>query len=129
MIGTASSVLLEAMGRQRPVATLDFRGVPLFYATGWRIEAGTDLRETFSEMLGEDGDAMAAQTVSLRDNLASRDFYSICDEIREGKLLPHPRRFDADDDAFEWELQRASRVSSAFRGRGGEASQGKAVRG
>ncbi len=67
VIGTPSSVLLEAMQHDRPTATLVFRDSPLLYPTGWLLGGFADWRASFRSMLARDPERMALQQESLRD--------------------------------------------------------------
>lgn len=107
VIGTPSSVLLEAMVRDRPTATLDFRGTPRFYETGWRIDPTSNVAETLRSLLAGGAVGMAQQHSSIRENVSDQDFYAICDGVLAGELLREPRRFDREDEAFEAALARS----------------------
>ena len=101
VIGTPSSVLLEAMHQNRPTGTLLFRDSPLLYQTGWLIGCNQAWHETFESMLGHDSKRMDFQRQSLRENLSERDFFEYCDQIARGENLAAPRPIDAIDLEFE----------------------------
>ena len=101
IIGTPSSVLLEAMHHNRPTATLVFRDSPLQYATGWLIGGFSDWGATFASMLAHDPDRMALQREALRGNLSDVDFFEQVEAIVQGDQLDAPRPLDAPDLDFE----------------------------
>ena len=101
VIGTPSSVLLEAMQHRRPTGTLMFRDSPLFYQTGWLLGCNTDWRSSFESMLAHDPARIDLQRKTLRDNLSEEDFFAHCERIAEGTLLPRVRPLDGADLEFE----------------------------
>jgi hypothetical protein len=101
VIGTSSSVLLEAMHHEKPTAVLDFRGTPLFYRGGWQLDRRTAWAACFSSMLEAPPSRMKAQRESLRANLSDRDFFSVCHRVDRGEFLLSPRPFDTRDLAVE----------------------------
>lgn len=101
VIGTPSSVLLEAMHHDRPTATLVHRDSPLLYPTGWLLGGFTDWPASFRTMLDRDPDRMALQRQSLRENLSDRDFFEQAEAIARGERLSAPRPLDELDLAFE----------------------------
>ena len=106
VIGTPSSVLLEAMHHDRPTATLVYRDSPLLYPTGWLLGGFTDWRASFRSMLDRDPDRMTLQQQSLRENLSDRDFFEQTEAIARGEWLTAPRPLDERDLAFENQLLR-----------------------
>lgn len=106
LIGTPSSVLLEAMHHDRPTATLLFRDGPLFYSTGWLLGGFSDWRVSFAAMLARDPDRMALQRKSVRENLSELDFHEQLEGLLGGNALPTPRPFDALDLEFENQVLR-----------------------
>ena len=106
VIGTPSSVLLEAMHHDRPTATLVYRDSPLLYPTGWLLGGFTDWRASFRSMLDRDPDRMALQQQSLRENLSDRDFFEQTEAIARGEWLTAPRPLDERDLAFENQVLR-----------------------
>lgn len=114
VIGTPSSVLLEAMVHGRPTATLAFRDSPPFYSTGWLIGGFGDWNATFASMLARDPERMALQADSLRENLAEQDLYSALDALAQGDRLRTPRPIDPLDVEFE---NRVLRRIAGWRGR------------
>jgi hypothetical protein len=101
VIGTPSSVLLEAMQHDKPTGLLMFRDDPLFYQTGWLLGCSHDWRTSFASMLGRDPNRMELQQQSLRENLSDQDFFTHCRKISDGELLSAPRPLDALDLEFE----------------------------
>ena len=114
VIGTPSSVLLEAMHHDRPTATLVFRDSPLLYATGWILGGFSDPEATFASMLARDPDRMALQREALRENLSGADFFEQVEAIVRGDRLAAPRPLDALDLEFE---NRVLRQLVGFRAR------------
>lgn len=106
VIGTPSSVLLEAMQHGKPVGQLMFRDTPLFYQSGWLLGCNQDWEATLTSMLHMDPDRMDSQFRTLRENLSEEDFFSHCGEVASGKQLESPRSFDTLDLEFENELFR-----------------------
>ena len=113
VIGTPSSVLLEAMHHRKPTATLLFRPHPLFYQTGWQIDpqdiAATDL----SAMLRRDETGMRIQDQTLAQNLSNQDFYAngLAGPILERMRTPRP--LDEADLAFEYHVRESEKRSEA----------------
>jgi hypothetical protein len=107
VIGTSSSVLLEAMRLGRPTGQLIFRDSPLFYQSGWLLGCNTNWTESFSAMVAGNPDRMSRQRRTLEENLSDTDFYSLCREVAEGRMLESPRPIDLADAEFENELFRA----------------------
>jgi len=101
VIGTPSSVLLEAMQHGKPTGTLIFRDTPLFYQTGWLLGGKSDWRASLESMLRREPERMEFQARSLRENLSEQDFFAYCDRIRAGQTLARPRPLDAADLEFE----------------------------
>jgi hypothetical protein len=101
VLGTPSSVLLEAMQHDRPTGLLMFRDSPLFYQTGWLLGCEADWEPSLRSMLERDPDRMAAQHETLRTNLSDQDFFEHCEAIASGDVLSEPRLLDAADLAFE----------------------------
>jgi len=101
VIGTPSSVLLEAMHHERPTATLVFRDGPLLYPTGWLFGGFTDWRAGFASMLARTPERMALQREVLRDQLSDRDFFEGASAIARDEWLETPRPLDALDLEFE----------------------------
>ncbi|HKK51120.1 MAG TPA: hypothetical protein VKA74_06015 [Myxococcota bacterium] len=97
VIGTPSSVLLEAMQHDKPTATLMFRDSPLFYQTGWLLGCTTDWAPSLESMLARDPKRLDWQRQVLRENLSKSDFFAHCDRIRAGELLTRPRPIDPAD--------------------------------
>ena len=106
VIGTPSSVLLEAMHHDRPTATLVFRDSPLLYATGWILGGFSDPKTTFASMLARDPDRMALQREALREHLSDADFFEQVEAIVRGDRLAAPRALDALDLEFENQVLR-----------------------
>jgi hypothetical protein len=106
VIGTPSSVLLEAMRHGKPTGQLMFRDSPLFYQAGWLLGCNEDWKTSFASMLARDRDRMDFQLRTLRDNLSEEDFFSHCQKIASAKQLESPRPFDALDLEFENKLFR-----------------------
>ncbi len=120
VIGTPSSVLLEAMLHNKPTATLLFRSHPLFYETGWQIEPNAPFAKGFTEMLQRNEARLHVQAESLQQNLSHKDFY------RDGLLgsaienLTAPRPLDEADLEFEhrvltWEERHEARLATRVR--------------
>jgi len=101
VIGTPSSVLLEAMQHGRPTGTLIFRDTPLFYQTGWLLGGSSDWHASLESMLRREPERMAFQSRVLRENVSDEDFFAHCDRIRDGAMLVSPRPLDAADLEFE----------------------------
>jgi hypothetical protein len=101
VIGTPSSVLLEAMQHGKPTGTLIFRDTPLFYQTGWLLGGTSDWRSSLESMLSREPERMEFQTRVLRENLSDHDFFAHCDRIRDEEVLTRPRPIDAADIEFE----------------------------
>jgi hypothetical protein len=101
VIGTPSSVLLEAMHHERPTATLVFRDGPLLYPTGWLLGGFTDWTTSFASMLARDPERMQVQAQSLRENLSADDFHAQAEALFAGGRLVAPRPLDEVDLAFE----------------------------
>jgi hypothetical protein len=101
VIGTPSSVLLEAMHHDRPTATLVFRDAPLLYSTGWLLGGFTDWGASLRSMLDRDPSRLQLQQQSLRENLSAEDFHGQLDELVRRERLPAPRPLDERDLAFE----------------------------
>ncbi len=101
VIGTPSSVLLEAMHHDRPTATLVFRDSPLFDRTGWLLGGFADWEASFAAMLARDPARMAFQRDALRESLSERDFYEQLRDLVDGDALEAPRPLDARDLEFE----------------------------
>ncbi len=106
VIGTPSSVLLEAMQQGKPTAQLMFRDSPLFYQSGWLLGCNEDWKTSFESMLAANPERMESQARTLTENLSHDDFFSHCEEFGPGKRLESPRPFDDLDLAFEVELLR-----------------------
>jgi len=106
VIGTPSSVLLEAMHHDHPTATLLFRDGPLFYSTGWLLGGFSDWRTSFASMLARDPDRMALQRRSVRENLSELDFHEQIEDFMQGDVLRVPRPLDALDLEFENQVLR-----------------------
>ncbi len=105
VVGTSSSLLLEAMRWERPTATLLFRDSPLFYQTGWLLGPVSNWNRSLESMLARDARRMAFQQFSLRENLSEEDFFDHCRRIAAGTLLDRPRPLDECDRAFERRLR------------------------
>jgi hypothetical protein len=101
VLGTPSSVILEAMQHDRPTGLLMFRSSPLFYQSGWLLGFQADWEPAFRSMLARDPERMALQRETLRANLSQQDFFEHCERIAAGERLVGPRPFDAEDLAFE----------------------------
>lgn len=101
VVGTPSSVLLEAMHHDRPTATLVFRDGPLFDRTGWLLGGFADWETSFASMLARDPARMAIQRDALQESLSEQDFFEQLDALVEGDRLARPRPLDALDLAFE----------------------------
>jgi hypothetical protein len=101
VIGTPSSVLLEAMQHDKPTGLLMFRDSPLFYQTGWLLGCSDDWGTSFVSMLGRDPNRMQRQQQSLRENISDQDFFTHCKKISDGELLAAPRPLDSLDLEFE----------------------------
>lgn len=101
VLGTPSSVILEAMQHDRPTGLLMFRDSPLFYQTGWLLGCQADWTQSFRSMLAREPQRMALQRDTLRANVSEQDFFEHCERIDAGDLLAAPRPFDAADLAFE----------------------------
>lgn len=101
VIGTPSSVLLEAMHHDLPTATLVFRDSPLFDRTGWLLGGFADWQASFTAMLARDPARMAIQRDALRESLSERDFYEQLGALVDGDALAAPRPLDARDLEFE----------------------------
>ncbi len=101
VIGTPSSVLLEAMHHDRPTATLVFRDSPLFDRTGWLLGGFADWEASFASMLARDPARMALQRDTVRESLSDQDFYDQLDALVDGDALAAPRPLDARDLEFE----------------------------
>ncbi len=69
VITTPSTVLLEAMLAQRPVAALDYHNRPRFVATAWTASAPSHLPELVGELLDPPASRMLFQAECLRDSL------------------------------------------------------------
>lgn len=109
VIGTPSSVLLEAMHHGRPTATLVFRDGPLFDRTGWLLAERATWPASFASMLAREPERMAIQRDALRTSLSDRDYFSAVEELCAGDALAAPRPFDALDREFEQHVLRAAR--------------------
>jgi len=107
VIGTPSSVLLEAMFHGRPTALLDFRDQPLFYGGGWLLDRNSDWPSTLAAMQAGDANGMQRQKTCLRANLSHEDFYSIIRRIEQDGHLARPRPLDEADLEFERQVLRA----------------------
>ncbi len=114
VIGTPSSVLLEAMVHDRPTATLVFRDSPLLYQTGWLLGGFSDWNTSFRSMLARDPDRMAQQRESLRENVSDQDFFEQAEALVRRDRLATPRPLDALDLEFE---NRVLRELVGFRAR------------
>ena len=101
VIGTPSSVLLEAMIHRRPTAILVFRDAPLLHPTGWLIGGFADWQATFASMLARDPARMALQDEVLRENVAEQDFFEALEAVVASGGLAVPRPLDDLDLAFE----------------------------
>ncbi len=101
VVGTPSSVLLEAMQHGKPTGTLIFRDTPLFYQTGWLLGGTSDWSASLESMLRREPERMEFQTRVLRENLSDEDFFAHCDRIRNGETLASARPIDAADLEFE----------------------------
>ncbi|HEB91208.1 MAG TPA: hypothetical protein ENI85_16660 [Deltaproteobacteria bacterium] len=104
VIGTSSSLLLEAMQWEKPTATLVFRDSPLFYQTGWLLGPTADWEAGFESMLARDTRRMVFQRHSLQEQLSREDFFDPCRRVLAGTFLARPRPFDDLDRAFERRL-------------------------
>ena len=109
VIGTPSSVLLEAMHHDRPTATLVFRDGPLFDRTGWLLAERASWQASFATMLARDPERMAIQRDALRSSLSDRDFFAAIEDLFAGEALAAPRPIDALDLEFEQHVLRATR--------------------
>ncbi len=69
VITTPSTVMLEAMLAQRPVAALDYHNRPRFVATAWTASASSHLPELVRELLDPPASRMLFQAECLRDSL------------------------------------------------------------
>jgi len=101
VIGTPSSVLLEAMQHGKPTATLMFRDSPLFYQTGWLLGCTTDWEPTLRSMLDADPERMELQRYTLQENLSEEDFFACCERFLDRVAAEGPRPLDGEDLAFE----------------------------
>lgn len=108
VIGTPSSVLLEAMHHDRPTATLVFRDGPLFDRTGWLLGGFSRWEASFASMLARDPERMAIQRDALETSLSDRDFFTAIEALCAGETLTAPRPLDALDLAFEHHVRRAA---------------------
>lgn len=106
VVGTPSSVLLEAMAHDKPTGQLMFRDSPLFYQSGWLLGCNNDWAASFESMLAAEPERMDAQRQTLRENLSEEDFFSHCQQVADGKNLDVPRRVDVSDLEFENDLLR-----------------------
>ena len=106
VIGTPSSVLLEAMHHDRPTATLVFRDSPLLYQTGWLLGGFADWQASFASMLAREPARMALQREVLRENVANADFFEQAEAIARDEWLTAPRPLDEQDLAFENQVLR-----------------------
>ncbi len=101
VIGTPSSVLLEAMHHDRPTATLVFRDSPLFDRTGWLLGGFADWEASFASMLAREPARLAIQRDALRESLADQDLFTQLEPLLAGDALAAPRPLDARDLEFE----------------------------
>lgn len=101
VIGTPSSVLLEAMRHGKPTGQLMFRDSPLFYQSGWLLGCNGDWEASFASMLAPDPERMDSQQQTLRENLSEDDFFSLCAGVASNKEFESPRPLDAADLEFE----------------------------
>lgn len=114
VIGTSSSVLLEAMVHDRPTATLIFRDGPLFHQTGWLLGGFSEWSTSLAAMLARDPERMERQREIVRENVSEADFFGEA-EVAVGPPWPtSPRPLDARDLEFE---NRILRRLSGWRGR------------
>ncbi len=109
VIGTPSSVLLEAMHHDRPTATLVFREGPLFDRTGWLLGERASWPASFAAMLARDPERMAIQRDALGTSLSDRDYFAQIEALCAGERLAAPRPLDAFDLGFEQHVLRAVR--------------------
>ncbi len=109
VIGTPSSVLLEAMHHDRPTATLVFRDGPLFDRTGWLLGGFGDWHASFASMLARDPERMSIQRDALQASLSDRDYFAAIEDLCAGEALTAPRPLDALDLEFEHHVLRAAR--------------------
>ena len=101
VIGTPSSVLLEAMAAGHPTASLMFRDSPLFYQPGWLLGCSDDWTASFASMLACEPERMAQQRSTLESELSPEDFFEHCRRIAGGAPPTHPRPLDRADLEFE----------------------------
>ena len=106
VVGTPSSVILEAMHHDKPTGLLMFRDHPSFYHSGWRLERGQEWQATFRSMRDRDPTRMERQRNTLGENLAHDSFFSHCERIAEGEFLAAPRPLDLPDLEFERQTRR-----------------------
>lgn len=97
VVGTPSSVLLEAMQADKPTGTLMFRDSPLFYQTGWLLGCTSDWEPSLRSMFERDPRRLELQRQVLRENLSEQDFFEHCEQILAGERLTQPRPIDAAD--------------------------------
>jgi hypothetical protein len=101
VIGTPSSVLLEAMALNRPTAMLMFRDAPLFYQSGWLLGRHTSWEEGLESMCRGDPARMAIQQQTLEDNLSENDLIAYCANMALSPEKAPRRPFDTIDLDFE----------------------------
>lgn len=101
VIGTPSSVLLEAMLHDRPTATLLFRDAPLFYQTGWLLGGFADWRASLASMLARDPERMQRQREIVREEVSETDFFALVETTDEGRWPSAARPLDERDLEFE----------------------------
>lgn len=114
VIGTPSSVLLEAMVHDRPTATLIFRDAPLFYPTGWLLGGFADWQASLASMLARDPERMGRQREIVREHVSEADFFAQAEAGPRSLWPSSPRPLDARDLAFE---NRILRQLAGWRGR------------
>jgi hypothetical protein len=120
VIGTPSSVILEAMHHKKCTALLQFRPHPHFYEAGWKIDPTQEIGPILSEMLAGNQAGLRRQEATLEQNQSARDFY--IDGLRGPELeqLTSPRRLDEADRAFEhrvlaWDEKDSARFGTRLR--------------
>ncbi|MFH4606176.1 hypothetical protein [Vibrio alginolyticus] len=98
VITTPSTVGVEAMINDVPVATLLYRDSPIINQTGWYIFGNSDHKKTFDSMNKRDKDRMQFQRYLVNE-------YLICDDNEKGKSI----NFDYTD-GFKSKKNRKSNI-------------------
>lgn len=69
VITTPSTLILESMYAQKPVAVLDFTNSPHYVQSAWNISSCSQIDSTIAELLDPPSPKMVFQEASMRDSL------------------------------------------------------------